>query len=306
MSIYAIGDIQGCFDDLLRLLDTISFDENTDQLWFAGDLVNRGPKSLETLRFVKSLGAAAVTVLGNHDMHLLAASCLQKVANKKDALSQVLDAPDRDELIYWLRHRPLFHYNDDFCLLHAGLPPQWDFKKTQKMAQVAEQALRAPDYQVFLKQMYGNKPNIWSAGLKGVPRLRFIINCFTRMRYCDADGRLDFTNSGPLGSQPENLFPWFEAPKRKNADMRIIFGHWSSLGYFEGIKLILEKKLVDDQLLLSHLKAQLDLCEGALMSEKLENETTKSRVVDHLDINSFVSIYCDQLGIASSVANGDS
>ncbi len=236
MSIYAIGDIQGCFDDLLRLLDVISFNENSDQLWFAGDLVNRGPKSLETLRFVKSLGSSAVTVLGNHDMHLLAASCLPKVANKKDCLTQVLDAPDRDELIYWLRHRPLMHYNDDFCLLHAGLPPQWDFKKAQKMAIIAEQALRDKEYQVFLKQMYGDKPNIWSPDLKGVSRLRFIINCFTRMRYCDAEGRLDFVNTGPLGSQPNNLFPWFEAPKRKNADVCIIFGHWSSLGYYEGPK----------------------------------------------------------------------
>ncbi|MFZ2171481.1 MAG: symmetrical bis(5'-nucleosyl)-tetraphosphatase, partial [Methylococcaceae bacterium] len=234
MSIYAIGDIQGCFDELLRLLDTISFNENTDQLWFAGDLVNRGPKSLETLRFVKSLDRSAVTVLGNHDMHLLAASCIQKIANKKDALSQVLEAPDRDELIHWLRHRPLFHHNDDFCLVHAGLPPQWDFNKTKRMALIAEKALQAADYQVFLKQMYGNKPNIWSANLKGVPRLRFIINCFTRMRYCDVNGRLDFANTGPLGSQPKGLIPWFEVPKRKNADMQVIFGHWSTLGYYEG------------------------------------------------------------------------
>jgi bis(5'-nucleosyl)-tetraphosphatase (symmetrical) len=234
MSIYAIGDIQGCFDDLLRLLDTISFNENTDQLWFAGDLVNRGPKSLETLRFIKSLGSSAITVLGNHDMHLLAASCLPKVADKKNTLCQVLEAPDRDELIDWLRHQPLFHYNDDFCLLHAGLPPQWDFKKTQKMALLVEKTLKSPDYQAFLKEMYGNKPNIWSSSLKGVARLRFIINCFTRMRYCDVNGRLDFTNSGPLGSQPKNLLPWFEVPKRKNANMRVIFGHWSTLGYYEG------------------------------------------------------------------------
>jgi len=234
MATYAIGDIQGCFDELLRLLDTISFNENEDQLWFAGDLVNRGPKSLETLRFVKALGSSAVTVLGNHDMHLLAASCTEKIAAKKDALSQVLEAPDRDELIHWLRHQPLFHYNDDFCLVHAGLPPQWDFKKTQKMALLAEQTLRSSDYQIFLKQMYGNKPNIWSSSLKGMSRIRFIINCFTRMRYCDASGRLDFANSGPLGSQPKNLLPWFEVPNRKNADMRVIFGHWSTLGYYEG------------------------------------------------------------------------
>ena len=234
MSIYAIGDIQGCFDDLLRLLDTIEFNEHTDQLWFAGDLVNRGPKSLETLRFVKSLGDAAVTVLGNHDLHLLAASCAQKIARKKDSLLPVLEAPDSDELIHWLRHRPLFHYNDAFCLLHAGLPPQWDFTKTRKMALKAEETLRSPNYREFLKQMYGNKPNQWSANLKGIEKLRFIINCFTRMRYCDINGRLDFDNSGPLGSQPKGLVPWFEVPKRKNANMRIIFGHWSTLGYFEG------------------------------------------------------------------------
>jgi bis(5'-nucleosyl)-tetraphosphatase (symmetrical) len=234
MSIYAIGDIQGCFDELLRLLDVISFNEHTDQLWFAGDLVNRGPKSLETLRFIKSLGDSAVTVLGNHDLHLLAASCAPKIAHKKDSLLPILEAPDRDELIDWLRHRPLFHFNEDFCLIHAGLPPQWDFKKTQKMALLAEQALRGPKYQTFLKQMYGNKPNIWSPSLKGVEKLRFIINCFTRMRYCDINGRLDFVNSGPLGSQPKSLMPWFKVPKRKSADMRIIFGHWSALGYYEG------------------------------------------------------------------------
>ncbi len=234
MAIYAIGDIQGCFDELLRLLETLAFNEHDDQLWFAGDLVNRGPKSLETLRFVKSLGNAAITVLGNHDLHLLAASCAPKIAQKKDSLLPVLEAPDRDELIHWLRHRPLFHSNNDFCLLHAGLPPQWDFAKTQKMALFAEQALQHADYESFLKKMYGNKPNLWSPSLKGINKIRFIINCFTRMRYCDVNGRLNFVHSGPPGSQPKNLIPWFEVPKRKNIDMRIIFGHWSTLGYYEG------------------------------------------------------------------------
>lgn len=234
MSIYAIGDIQGCHDELLRLLDTINFNEHTDQLWFAGDLVNRGPKSLETLRFVKALGDAAVTVLGNHDLHLLAAACSPEQAGKYDTLAPVLKAPDRDELLDWLRHRPLFHYNDDFCLLHAGLPPQWDFNKTRKMALFAERALRGPDYQRLLTHMYGNKPDIWSPTLTGMAKLRFILNCFTRMRYCDAYGRLDFINSGPLGSQPEKLMPWFQVPKRKNANLRIIFGHWSTLGYYDG------------------------------------------------------------------------
>jgi bis(5'-nucleosyl)-tetraphosphatase (symmetrical) len=234
MSIYAIGDIQGCFDELLRLLEAISFDSQSDQLWFTGDLVNRGPKSLETLRFVKSLGQSAITVLGNHDLHLLAASCTSRTSHKKNSLDQVLEAPDRDELLDWLRHRPLFHYNDNFCLIHAGLPPQWDFQQTQQMAKLAEQALRAPDYQLFVSQMYGNQPDAWSPDLKGIDRLRFIINCFTRMRYCDSQGRLDFDHNGPPGTQPKNLMPWFEVPNRKNSELRIVCGHWSSLGYYEG------------------------------------------------------------------------
>jgi bis(5'-nucleosyl)-tetraphosphatase (symmetrical) len=234
MSIYAIGDIQGCFDELLRLLEAISFDSQSDQLWFTGDLVNRGPKSLETLRFVKSLGQSAITVLGNHDLHLLAASCTSKTFHKKNSLDQVLEAPDRDELLDWLRHRPLFHYSNNFCLIHAGLPPQWDFQQTQQMAKLAEQALRAPDYQLFVSQMYGNQPDIWSPDLQDVDRLRFIINCFTRMRYCDSQGRLDFDHNGPPGTQPKNLMPWFEVPNRKNSELRIVCGHWSSLGYYEG------------------------------------------------------------------------
>lgn len=233
MSIYAIGDIQGCFDELLRLLETVSFDPKADQLWFTGDLVNRGPKSLETLRFVKSLGNSAITVLGNHDLHLLAAACASST-DKKNSLDQVLEAPDRDELLEWLRYRPLLHYSDNYCLIHAGLPPQWDFRQAQHMARLAEQALRAPDYRLFVRQMYGNEPDLWSPDLKGVARLRFIINCFTRMRYCDAEGRLDFDHNGPPGTQPENLMPWFEVPNRKNSDLRIVCGHWSSLGYYEG------------------------------------------------------------------------
>lgn len=234
MAIYAIGDVQGCFDELLNLLEAIAYDRRNDQLWFAGDLVNRGPKSLETLRFIKSLGDDAVTVLGNHDMHLLAASCAPQAAQKKDSLAPILEAPDRDELIDWLRHRRLFHYNDEFCMVHAGLPPQWNFEQTKKMARIAEQMLQGPDYATFLKQMYGNKPNVWSSGLKGMAKLRFIVNCFTRMRYCDSEGRLDFTHSGPPGSQPKTLLPWFEAPGRQSADLRIICGHWSTLGYYEG------------------------------------------------------------------------
>jgi len=233
MSIYAIGDIQGCFDDLLRLLDNIKFDTKSDQLWFAGDLVNRGPKSLETLRFVKSLGPSAITVLGNHDLHLLATAFKQRKLRKKDSLSDILHASDCDELLNWLRHQPLFHYNDDFCLLHAGLPPQWDFAKTKAMASKAEKVLQGSDHIAFFKAMYGDKPDKWSNDLKGMEKIRFIVNCFTRMRYCDETGQLDFKHSGPIGSQAEQLIPWFKAPKRQSKDMHIIFGHWSTLGYYQ-------------------------------------------------------------------------
>jgi bis(5'-nucleosyl)-tetraphosphatase (symmetrical) len=233
MAIYAIGDVQGCYDDLMKLLDLIAFDSEVDNLWFAGDLVNRGPKSLEVLRFVKSLGDRAVSVLGNHDLHLIAAHN-SGIVHRKDTFQPVLDAPDANELIDWLRYRSLFHTNGEFCLLHAGLPPQWDLEKIQAMAGLAEHVLRSDDYRLFLDEMYGNQPDLWSDDLEGVPLLRFIINCFTRMRYVDAEGRLDFTHDGPPGSQPSHLLPWFAAPNRKNADLRIVSGHWSQLGYYEG------------------------------------------------------------------------
>ena len=231
MSIYAIGDIQGCFDDLMRLLDKIEFDENSDQLWFVGDFVNRGEKSLETLRFVKNLGSAAVTVLGNHDIHLLVTANFPERIKKKDTMHAIFAAPDCDELLDWLRHKPLFHYENGFGLLHAGLPPQWDLLQTIVMARLAEQALRANDYKNLLAQLYGNSPDLWTGELTGIEQIRFIINCFTRMRFCDKNGRLDFENSGELGSQSSNLKPWFELPQRKTYDTKLIFGHWSALGF---------------------------------------------------------------------------
>jgi bis(5'-nucleosyl)-tetraphosphatase (symmetrical) len=234
MAIYAIGDIQGCYDELMHLLDHINFNEHNDQLWFTGDLVNRGPKSLETLRFVKSLGKSAITVLGNHDLHLLAVACRKRPLRKKDSLEQIIQAADCDELLHWLRHQPLFHYNDEFSLIHAGLPPQWDFKTTRKMANKVEKKLRGKDFQEFFTKMYGNTPDIWSDNLKDTDQLRFIVNCFTRMRYCDVNGKLDFVNNSAPGTQPKHLLPWFEIPKRKNAAMKIIFGHWSTLGYYAG------------------------------------------------------------------------
>lgn len=231
MAIYAIGDIQGCYDDLRHLLDKIDFNKKNDQLWFVGDLVNRGPKSLETLRFIKSLGNSAICVLGNHDLHLLAVAYKCSPVRAKDTLRPILQAKDKDELLYWLRHRPLFHYNDDFCLLHAGLPPQWNFAMAKKMAKKVEKELRGNNYLKFFKDMYGNEPEQWSDKLKDHEQLRFAVNCFTRMRLCDAKGCLDFKYSGKLGSQPKHLIPWFDLPDRKNAHLKIIFGHWSALGY---------------------------------------------------------------------------
>ncbi|MGR8935189.1 MAG: symmetrical bis(5'-nucleosyl)-tetraphosphatase [Gammaproteobacteria bacterium] len=231
MAIYAIGDIQGCYDDLLRLLEQIRFSPAADQLWFAGDLVNRGPKSLQTLRFVKSLGSAAVSVLGNHDLHLLATAAQPAKNRKKSSMDDVLGANDCDELLHWLRHRPLLHYNGEFCLVHAGFPPQWDLDTAKKMAEKVEKVLRGRNYIKCLKLMYGDKPDQWSEKLKGAERLRFIVNCLTRMRYCYADGRLDFEHSGPPGTQPPYLTPWFQMPARKSSGLKIVFGHWSALGY---------------------------------------------------------------------------
>jgi bis(5'-nucleosyl)-tetraphosphatase (symmetrical) len=233
MAIYAIGDIQGCYDDLLRLLEVIEFNQQQDQLWFVGDLVNRGPKSLETLRFVKSLGQSAVCVLGNHDLHLLAIAYQRTTPSKKDALDAILTAPDSAELIDWLRHRPLFHHNDQFCLLHAGLPPQWNFTLTKYMAARVERVLRSDDYLNLFNGMYGDKPDVWSSRLHGASLLRFVTNCFTRLRYCDTKGKLNFQYKGKPGTQPAHLTPWFAVKGRKSMDMKIIFGHWSTLGFYD-------------------------------------------------------------------------
>ncbi|MCK5897858.1 MAG: symmetrical bis(5'-nucleosyl)-tetraphosphatase [Methylococcales bacterium] len=233
MAIYAIGDIQGCYDDLLRLVDRLQFDPKKDQLWFAGDLVNRGDKSLETLRYVKGLGDSAISVLGNHDMHLLAIAYLNKKIKPNSSLNAILKADDRDELVDWLRYRPLFHCNDRYGLLHAGLPPQWDIKQAQKMAAKVEATLQGKHFLAFLNGMYGDHPNHWSEDLKGLARLKFILNCFTRIRYCDEDGHLDFKHKGEIGSQPSFLKPWFQVKSRQSTNLKIIFGHWSTLGFYE-------------------------------------------------------------------------
>jgi bis(5'-nucleosyl)-tetraphosphatase (symmetrical) len=231
MATYAIGDVQGCYDALRDLLDRIGFDPRNDTLWFVGDLVNRGPDSLAVLRFLKSLGDRTVVVLGNHDLHLLARAEGQTRNARKDNLDDILTAPDRDEVLTWLRHRPLMHHDADrrFTMVHAGLPPQWDLALALACARELETVLRGPDYRGFLAAMYGDEPKIWSADLAGTDRLRFITNCLTRMRYCDPSGRLDLSAKGHPGTQPAGTLPWFRIPWRATRAERIVFGHWSTL-----------------------------------------------------------------------------
>ena len=231
MAVYAIGDVQGCFDELQLLLTEIDFKEAEDTLWFAGDLVNRGSGSLAVLRFVKSLGSKAVTVLGNHDLHLLAIAAGCANIKVTDTISEILDAEDCQELLDWLRFQPLFHHDEQsgFSMLHAGLPPQWGLAEARSYAGEVESTLRSPDYQEFFKHMYGNKPDVWSEELTGWGRKRFIINCFSRLRYCDANGKLALNEKGQPGTQASGHFPWFEAPDRLSKNLKIIFGHWSTL-----------------------------------------------------------------------------
>lgn len=232
MAVFAIGDVQGCYDDLMRLLERIHFDEHDDQLWFAGDLVNRGPDSLGVLRFVRRLGTRAISVLGNHDLHLLAVAAGTAKLRDSDTLDAILDATDRDEHLDWLRHRPMLHHDKGlgYTLVHAGLPPQWDLRQTQACAQELESALRAPEHADFFRHMYGDEPRRWRADLKGIERLRFIVNCLTRLRYCSAAGDLELKHKGAPGSQPEGCLPWFEVPGRASAGLHLLFGHWSTVG----------------------------------------------------------------------------
>ncbi|HWP94996.1 MAG TPA: symmetrical bis(5'-nucleosyl)-tetraphosphatase [Gammaproteobacteria bacterium] len=232
MAVYAIGDIQGCHDELRALLARLDFDPQRDRLWFTGDLVNRGPHSLAVLRFVKALGERAVTVLGNHDLHLLAVAAGARPLKARDTFGDVLAAPDREPLLEWLRHRPLLHHDESlgWTLVHAGLPPQWDLAQARACAAELEAVLRGPHWREFLHEMYGNEPDRWSDTLTGKARLRFIVNAFTRLRYCSADGRLDLATKLAPGSQPEGFMPWFEVPGRASAVLRIVFGHWSTLG----------------------------------------------------------------------------
>lgn len=233
MGTYAIGDLQGCYTEFLELLEVIGFDPRCDTLWLVGDLVNRGPESAATLRHVYSLRDNVVTVLGNHDILLLAAATAddpKKVLGPKDNLDDVLVAPDRDELLDWLRHRPLLHHDPglDFVMVHAGFPPQWSLNDAKRLAIEVESVLRGPQYNEFFSHMNGDQPDFWTEELGGWDRLRFILNALTNMRFVSRDGRIDIHHMGPPGSQPEGLEPWYEVPRR-SANAGILFGHWAAL-----------------------------------------------------------------------------
>ncbi len=233
MAIYAIGDIQGCYDPFMRLLDAIDFDPVKDKLWLTGDLVNRGPKSLKTLRAVRAMGDAAVTVLGNHDLHLLALT-QGSISNGKrfDSLGKTLRAAEIDEIVDWLRSRPLAHYDEklDTLLVHAGILPTWTVAKTLRRAAEVESALQSDNFPSLLETMYGNRPTQWSGKLKGNARLRFIVNCMTRMRMLTPDGRLRMNFSGAPWKTRGKLRPWYEFRGEAWGNTRIVFGHWSQLG----------------------------------------------------------------------------
>jgi bis(5'-nucleosyl)-tetraphosphatase (symmetrical) len=225
MATYAIGDVQGCFDELRALLERAGFDRRHDRLWFVGDLVNRGPKSLEVLRFVRELGDRAVTVLGNHDLHLVTQHEGFERKRKDDTFQDVFDAPDARELVDWLRARPMMHVEGNWAMVHAGLLPQWTIERAATLAREVEGALRAPGYRDFLANMYGSKPDRWDDALVGWARLRVVVNAMTRMRFCTPEGAMEFDSTGI--EAPAGYRAWY-ADRRD--DQAILFGHWSALG----------------------------------------------------------------------------
>ena len=212
------------------MLHAVSFDPAQDRLWFVGDLVNRGPDSLACLRFVKSLGAAAVAVLGNHDLHLLCVAAGVEAPKKHDTLTDVLEAPDRDALLDWLRACPLMHVEGRYAVVHAGLLPEWSVARAQLLAAEVEAALAGPDYRSFLARLYGDHPGRWDESLRGADRLRVIVNAMTRLRVCDRDGAMVLSFKGEPGDAYDAWTPWFDMPRRASAEATIVCGHWSALG----------------------------------------------------------------------------
>ena len=234
MAVYAVGDVQGCRDELEALLDHAGFDAASDTLWLVGDLVNRGPQSLEVLRFVRSLGTRAVCVLGNHDITLLAQAAGARESD--GGMRDILEAPDREDWIDWLRHRPVLHHDPalGYVLVHAGLLPQWTLEEAKGYARELEEFLRSDRWSRKIGKLYGSTPKRWKDGRTGMDRLRLICNTFTRLRYLSADGTPDWKCKAGANRCPEDLLPWFRAPGRRTRDERIVFGHWSTLGYHHG------------------------------------------------------------------------
>lgn len=232
MSDYAIGDIQGCFNQLLQLLDAINFHEHTDRLWFVGDLVNRGPQSLNVLRLIQNLPITPRMTLGNHDFHLLSLLFSDNPQyNRDDTLEEILAAPDAESIGHWLRHQSVLYHDPELNIVmcHAGINPVWNLEQAQYYAQKLESALKGPDYQYFLTNMYGNHPDHWSVNLTGIDLLRVICNYFTRMRFCDVQGHLVMHHKGPIAPHHTDLYPWYATPNRQDISADIVFGHWAAL-----------------------------------------------------------------------------
>jgi len=232
MATYAIGDIQGCYGALQRLLERVGFDSAVDRLWSVGDLVNRGPESLQVLRFLRELGDAATVVLGNHDLYLLMRAAGYKRRDEGDTLFQVFEAPDRDELLAWLSGQPLMHVEGDYAMLHAGVLPRWTIGKAQALAAEVSAALAGPGAKAFLLHLAGNRPERWSEDLQGWDRLRVIVNALTRLRFCTPDGRMALRAKGPPDQAPPGTMPWFRVPERFHRTHTIVCGHWSALGFY--------------------------------------------------------------------------
>lgn len=230
MSLYLIGDVQGCDEALGRLLDAVGFSPSRDRLVVLGDLVNRGPASLAALRRIMALGHSAQTLLGNHDLHLLATAHGVRKPHRNDTLGEILAAPDRDALLDWLRQRPLALMERGWLLVHAGVLPQWSATDALELAHEVETVLQGPDWVDFLHRMYGNKPARWVPTLEGADRLRLIVNAFTRLRFCTPEGEMEFDTKSAAATPPEGHLPWYAVPGRRTADVPVAFGHWSTLG----------------------------------------------------------------------------
>jgi len=230
MSVFAIGDVQGCYQQVVNLVERVRRNTPDARFIFVGDLVNRGPGSLQALRFIHDLGDQAKVLLGNHDLHLLALAHGIRKLHRSDTLAEILAAPDRDDLLDWLRKQDLAHFECGHLLVHAGVLPQWSVAQTLGLAKELSTVLSGPDWLLFLRQMYGNTPDKWNDGLQGVDRLRCIVNALTRIRFCREDGTMDFASVESGADAPPGQVPWFDVPRRQTAGTPIVFGHWSTLG----------------------------------------------------------------------------